>query len=89
MDPTDLGSYASALKCTICMKKSPNKIGFILASASNLDLWQCNKCQSKFSTVNIQNLVFKIHEEMEKVIDNPKVNVEEVEALLKKYRYLT
>ena len=87
MDPTDLGSYASALNCTICMKKTPDMIGSILSCPFNTDQWQCNKCQSKFSTVNIQNLVVKIHGELEKVIDNPLVGVEDVEKLLKKYRY--
>ena len=89
LDPTDQGSYASALNCTICMKKSPDKIGLILSCPSNLDQWQCNTCKSKFSTVNIQNLVFKIHEEMEKVIDNPKVDVDGMESFIKKYRYIS
>ena len=86
VDPTDLGSYASALKCTICMKKTPDKIGYILSCPSNTDQWQCSKCKSKFSTVNIQNLVFKIHDELEKVIDSPLTCVVDMEKHLKKYR---
>jgi hypothetical protein len=50
------------------MKKTPDMIGSILSCPFNTDQWQCNKCQSKFSTVNIQNLVFKIHDELEKVL---------------------
>jgi hypothetical protein len=86
VDPTDLGSYASALKCTICMKKTPDKIGYILSFPTNIDQWQCSKCKSKFSTVNIQNLVFKIHDELEKVIDSPLTGVVHMEKHLKKYR---
>lgn len=85
IDPTDLGSYSSALKCTICMKKSPASVGSILSCPANTDQWQCNKCKSKFTTVNIQNLVFKIHDELDKVIESPVVGVEDVEKFLKKY----
>ena len=70
------------------MKKKSASVGYILSSANNPDLWQCEQCKAKFTTVNIQNLVFKIHEELEKIIDHPFIGVEQVENFIKKYRYI-
>ena len=70
-DPTDLGSYASAIKCTLCMKKKVASVGYILSSSTNPDLWQCSQCQARFTTVNIQNLVFRIHESWRRSLTTP------------------
>ena len=68
------------------MKKKVSSVGYIMASPTNPDLWQCSLCQARFTTINIQNLVFRIHEELEKITDNPCIGVEQVENFIKKYR---
>ena len=89
VDPSDLGSYASALRCTACMKKSPNMVGSILACKEDPDLWRCEKCNTKFSTSNIQNLVFKISEDVQQIVDSSSVDViDQAERALKKYRFV-
>ena len=88
VDPSDLGSFASALRCTVCMKKSPNMVGSILASKEDPDLWRCEKCNTKFTTCNIQNLVFKINEDVQQIVESSSVDViEQAERALKKYRF--
>ena len=68
------------------MKKKVSSVGYIMSSPNNPDLWQCSLCQARFTTINIQNLVFRIHEELEKITDNPCIGVEQVENFIKKYR---
>ena len=81
-DPSELGSGASAVRCSSCLKS--RKAG-LLQESVNSEVWQCDLCGAKFAASTVLNLVFKIYEQMEATVNNPAVGLPGLEAFLAKY----
>ena len=81
-DPTELGTYSSALKCPKCKKGD-----VISTDTNNLDaVWKCNikNCKAEGISPDKIGIVTKAVKEAADQLDiDPKVN--EFEAFLKKY----
>ena len=82
-DPTELGTYCSALKCPTC--KEP------VISQNPKDLkadWACIKCKRIFAHLKVSNVTAAIKEkgeQLEHSKDKPEVDIPVHEAFLKKY----
>lgn len=64
-DPTELGSYFSAVKC------GPNCGGYLLPEV--LSSWKCNECQLTLNNDRIDNLLQEFDEKLE-LLCNPEQN---------------
>ncbi|KAG8238075.1 hypothetical protein J437_LFUL017916 [Ladona fulva] len=83
-DPTELGTYMSALKCPLCEKDGV--IGRVL-STNPLDEdaeWKCDKC-GKYVALSstVSSVIERVNEEAEKL---PSDDVEACENFLQRYR---
>lgn len=78
-DPSELGTYFSALKCRKC--QSGNVLP--LDALSPVSLWKCENCSFENSSENIAKLLNMLQSE----IDNAK-SIEKLENLLVKYENL-
>ena len=78
-DPTEVGTYSSALKCPKCKK------GIVTTSnAKNLEAdWNCSACPETISPNKISLVTKAVKEAADRLDANPKVD--EFEAFLKKY----
>ena len=83
-DPTEFGTYTSALTCPQCVKKRPSnkkndsdkvlttgQLGFIISSdVKNLEAnWKCTTCSFSLSSERVSALTLKIKEESIKLDD--------------------
>ncbi|CRL01571.1 CLUMA_CG014189, isoform A [Clunio marinus] len=77
LDPTELGTNFSSLKCQKC------HLGYLLASdpLNSETIWKCNKCECEVTTVNIQSLLKTLQDEI-----NSTRSIESLENLLEKYK---
>jgi len=78
-DPTELGTYSSALKCPKCKK------GDVISSdTKRLDsMWNCSACNAGINPDKISLVTKAVKEAADRLDVNPKVD--EFEAFLKKY----
>ena len=82
-DPGEAGSLASAVKCSLCLKKLPDRPGTLLPSPDP-DFWTCSQCPVKVDTGQIQKLIFAIQTNLETVLETS-VEVEQLEKMLRKF----
>lgn len=82
-DPTELGTYCSALKCPSC--KAP----VITMNPKDLKAdWACTKCKRVFPHLKVSNVTAAIKEEGELLVhnkENPELDIPAHEDYLKKF----
>eukprot|EP00092_Neocalanus_flemingeri_P005018 GFUD01005395.1.p1 GENE.GFUD01005395.1~~GFUD01005395.1.p1 ORF type:complete len:523 (+),score=168.51 GFUD01005395.1:74-1570(+) len=77
-DPTDLGTYGSAVLCRRC--KGP-----VIPMADDPGAWQCQKCKEKILTEEVDSLISAIDEEQKELLANPKLKkIKTIEKFIKK-----
>ena len=81
-EPGESGSLASAVKCSVCLKKDPHSPATLLPSPDP-DFWTCSQCPVRVNTVQIQNLIFALQAKLESVLETTS-EVEDLERLLRK-----
>ena len=57
----------------------------IHVSLTTEDVWQCGKCKASFPNDKVLNLLFKIYEQMEVLMNNPSEGPTGLEAFLTKF----
>ena len=64
-DPTEFGTFMSALKCTKCPGYMLPDIGFISRDENNI--WSCNKCNFQTTEVKVSKLLSSIENKITKI----------------------
>ncbi|CAH0564026.1 unnamed protein product [Brassicogethes aeneus] len=83
VDPTELGSYLSALKCMGTSDEPCGGVQLPLDALDDSTEWACNQCEVRLSNHEVSFLVNQIGEEVDNVqLSNP--TVRELDALLTK-----
>uniref|UniRef100_A0A1B6CUV4 SET domain-containing protein n=1 Tax=Clastoptera arizonana TaxID=38151 RepID=A0A1B6CUV4_9HEMI len=86
-DPTELGTYFSALKCIAETKEGPCP-GYQLPTSplNNKSSWACNKCPITLSSIEVNNIVSGLGNEVDSVLHSDKIkpSINDLEDLLKK-----
>jgi len=86
-DPTELGTYTSALICQKCYTKGgkDSKQGRILPEslAKEDAMWKCESCDLRMSAENVAKICTKIKFQSEALDANP--NIKEYESFVAKY----
>ena len=82
-DPTEFGTITSGVKCSSCLRahKEPG----ILLPVEKQDVWRCGKCEATIPNSKVLNLLFKIYEQMEALLNNPLEGPPGLEAFLTKF----
>jgi hypothetical protein len=84
-DPTELGTYFSALCCAGMSKEKRECEGFLLPDnpLSDKTEWVCNKCPAKETSEQVRLLIAKIGEEVEALLQ-PNPTPSQLEATIEK-----
>ena len=87
IDPKELDSYSSGIKCTGCLKRRESKPGTLLAIPGDVESWQCDleKCGARVPASTVQRLVFRVWDQVEAEVDSPEAGVKELEAAIAKF----
>ncbi|XP_023320139.1 protein msta isoform X2 [Eurytemora carolleeae] len=85
MDPRELGSNCGVVKCLSCIKQGTQPPGELLSSTKDMCVWTCSRCGVNSSFTKVRNLMFKINEEVQDLVNTPSTTIQEYEKFLGKY----
>ena len=84
-DLTEFGTFASGVKCSTCIRTQKGVEPGVLLPSKTEDVWQCGKCKASVPNDKVLNLLFKIYEQMEVLMNNPSEGPTGLEAFLTKF----